>query len=90
MRTTEPMTLARALQLAADQGDRDCDCWADVAAVGAVTGEELERAWDDAPYLCSECGEDASGGEGYDGLCGNCADRAYVENRWGDFDGEAT
>ena len=24
--------------------------------------------------VCRECGEDNTGGEGYDGLCGNCAD----------------
>lgn len=28
---------------------------------------------------CSECGEDNTGGEGYDGLCGNCADRQFGE-----------
>ncbi|HDR9086394.1 TPA: hypothetical protein QDB10_002285 [Burkholderia vietnamiensis] len=29
---------------------------------------------------CRECGEDSSGGEGYDGLCGNCADRAFGDS----------
>jgi hypothetical protein len=31
------------------------------------TREELDDA-------CDRCGEDASGGDGYAGLCGNCAD----------------
>lgn len=26
--------------------------------------------------LCRECGDDSTGGDGYDGLCGPCADRA--------------
>lgn len=26
--------------------------------------------------LCDECGEPSGGGDGYNGLCGNCADRA--------------
>lgn len=30
---------------------------------------------------CRECGEDSTGGEGYDGLCGNCADRAFGEKK---------
>lgn len=28
------------------------------------------------PEKCSECGSPCDDGEGYDGLCGNCADRA--------------
>lgn len=27
---------------------------------------------------CDKCGESLSDGEGYDGLCGNCADRAFA------------
>lgn len=39
-------------------------------------GEEIER--------CSECGANLaeSEGEGYDGLCGDCADRAEAKGRW--------
>jgi hypothetical protein len=28
---------------------------------------------------CDRCGASLDNGEGYDGLCGNCADRAYAE-----------
>lgn len=35
---------------------------------------------DDEPEECSECGESLDDGEGWDGLCGNCADRAAVES----------
>ncbi|CAM5530540.1 hypothetical protein [Leifsonia shinshuensis] len=31
---------------------------------------------------CTECGEPTGDNEGYDGLCGQCADRAEVEGRW--------
>lgn len=34
--------------------------------------------------LCSKCGQPADNGEGYDGLCGSCADRrenAHEENQ---------
>lgn len=31
---------------------------------------------------CSECGASLDDGEGYDGLCGNCADRAEAAGRW--------
>ena len=30
------------------------------------------------PLACRQCGEPADDGEGWDGLCGNCADRATV------------
>lgn len=34
---------------------------------------------------CEECGANLTDdeGEGYDGLCGDCADRAETEGRWG-------
>ena len=35
-----------------------------------------EAAEDDA---CTQCGESTADGEGYDGLCGNCADKAERE-----------
>jgi hypothetical protein len=31
---------------------------------------------------CTECGEPTDDNEGYDGLCGGCADRAETEGRW--------
>jgi hypothetical protein len=37
---------------------------------------------DDGDDSCSECGADLDDGQGFDGLCGNCADRAEVEGRW--------
>ncbi|MEA5456730.1 hypothetical protein SPF06_18560 [Sinomonas sp. JGH33] len=63
--------------------------------VGDQSREEL-RAWrslalalgHDADALgfdpCSECGDDLedSAGEGYDGLCGDCADQAERQGRW--------
>lgn len=36
--------------------------------INAPTRADLENA-------CDRCGDDASGGDGYMGLCGNCADR---------------
>lgn len=57
---------------------------------GAMTSIEDEGTWVQAwvwmrhkepdEDACRECGEDSSGGEGYDGLCGNCADRAFGES----------
>jgi len=32
--------------------------------------------------LCDECGEALSDGEGYDGLCGPCADEAEAEGKF--------
>jgi len=32
---------------------------------------------------CDECGASLADGEGYDGLCGNCADKAERHGRWG-------
>lgn len=34
---------------------------------------------DEDDYRCSSCGESTIGGEGYDGLCGDCADKAENE-----------
>ena len=31
---------------------------------------------------CGQCGSYNDDGEGYDGLCGNCADAAELEGRW--------
>lgn len=39
---------------------------------------------EDEPELCVECGGPNDDGEGWDGMCGNCADRAEAER------GEAT
>ena len=40
---------------------------------------------DDEDENCAGCGEPLadSEGEGYDGLCGTCADKAEAEGRWG-------
>ncbi len=35
----------------------------------------LAKSLDAAENFCSECGADNDDGEGWDGLCGNCADR---------------
>lgn len=32
--------------------------------------------------MCDKCGASTDDGEGYDGLCGNCADRAEAAGRW--------
>jgi NMD protein affecting ribosome stability and mRNA decay len=37
--------------------------------VNRLASEEMEAA------LCSQCGQPTDNGEGYDGLCGSCADR---------------
>lgn len=44
-------------------------------------GEDLDNAWCTDCWEethCRSCGSSSDDGEGYDGLCGNCADR--VEN----------
>lgn len=46
-------------------------------------GEPLEDGQCEVHYSCRECGEPAWGGEGYDGYCGNCADRAEQRGEWG-------
>ncbi|CCG43339.1 hypothetical protein [Magnetospirillum molischianum] len=45
--------------------------WAD------FSGTELNKEGDDR---CSECGASLEDGEGYDGKCGNCADREENED----------
>jgi hypothetical protein len=67
----------------------------DDGAKYAVPAHHMD--WDEAPQVqqaeeypggmdegdsCEECGEPVDG-DGYDGLCGNCADRADQEGRWG-------
>lgn len=52
-----------------------------------ATGRRVEAAYDSTPddeadEACSECGEPTDDGEGYDGLCGSCADKAEAEGRW--------
>lgn len=38
---------------------------------------------DDDAGICDECGKpNADNGEGYDGLCGDCADKAEAEGKW--------
>lgn len=46
---------------------------------------DQDEALDD-DERCSECGGELSDNEGYDGLCGPCADAAEAEGRWGDPD----
>jgi hypothetical protein len=43
-----------------------------------ITAAPEDDDWDD-DYMdrCRECGADNTGGDGYDGLCGNCADVAF-------------
>lgn len=48
--------------------------WVDFA------GTDLDK--DDAD-LCAECGASLEGGEGFNGLCGECADRAENEKEEG-------
>jgi hypothetical protein len=40
--------------------------------------ELVDQLPKDEADMCSECGQPADNGEGWDGLCGSCADR--VEN----------
>lgn len=40
--------------------------------------------WDDD--TCSQCAASLDDGEGFDGLCGACADRAENEGRWSHWD----
>lgn len=57
----------------------------DLADVDEPDDLEDEDGFDDDS--CSDCGADLSDGEGYDGLCGECADAAEAEGRWdGDDD----
>lgn len=55
-----------------------------------VLGDDVETDIEDDEFdddSCSDCGADLSDGEGYDGLCGECADAAEAEGRWdGDDD----
>lgn len=46
-----------------------------------VLAQVSEALVDEADDRCSECGSVIDGG-GYDGLCGDCADRAEGEGRW--------
>lgn len=50
---------------------------------GAPSPEADEDELDD-DELCSECSDplENSAGEGFDGLCGTCADRAEMAHRW--------
>ncbi len=60
-----------------------------VAAVDeqeAQAAAEQESEEDTVDDFCRECGGDNTRGEGYDGLCGNCADRAQQESE--DWDEE--
>ncbi|MEH0110698.1 hypothetical protein V6N00_13390 [Tersicoccus sp. MR15.9] len=45
-----------------------------------ITDEPL--CWSCQDKVCTECGELNDDGEGYDGLCGNCADRADENGDW--------
>jgi hypothetical protein len=42
--------------------------------------ELLEYSEEDDDSVCRECGEPNDDGEGYDGLCGNCADMATCKD----------
>jgi len=56
--------MAVAAQLGREYVDRDHD-----------EGLALDRAREDKLNRCKECGAPNDDGEGWDGLCGNCADR---------------
>lgn len=57
------------------------------AAWGSLIVEDGNSYLDtDDEDLCSRCGASLDNGEGYDGLCGNCADRAENEGRWAHHD----
>lgn len=48
-----------------------------------IVGPAIDEMQDDIrENHCSECGASLDDGEGYDGLCGNCADRAEAAGRW--------
>lgn len=48
----------------------------DEALVAVAEYDEEER--------CSQCGANLADGEGFDGRCGNCADRAEADGEWDD------
>ena len=52
--------------------------WYEIAEHHAADNPELLDSDDDD--TCSQCGASLDDGEGYDGLCGNCADKADDEN----------
>ncbi len=43
-----------------------------------VAGETVHQDSHELPNACTGCGDSTADGEGYDGLCGNCADRDYA------------
>lgn len=45
-------------------------------------GEARRRGIETDADLCDECDEMLDDGEGYDGLCGSCADVAEAAGRW--------
>jgi hypothetical protein len=59
-----------------------------LAAFKAVDGG-VDGLEDDDPEVCASCGSPTDDGEGYDGLCGNCADMAELHHGRDDLAEEA-
>lgn len=70
-----------------EQLTTDCDECGD-AAIAATTHGLCSECADDLVCRDEDCDERNDNGEGFDGYCGNCADRAEREGSWEDGDRE--
>lgn len=52
------------------------------ADCGARAEDDADLCEDCSLNYCSRCGESNDDGEGYDGLCGDCADVAEADGEW--------
>jgi hypothetical protein len=62
----------------------DAECGVSGCYEPATEGGLCEECHDD--LVCPSCGERNDNGEGFDGYCGNCADRLENEGHWGHHD----
>lgn len=71
-----------ALQVDVLLEDADGTAWKlDAGALAVyitVAGETVHHSSHELPNACTRCGDSTADGEGYGGLCGNCADRDYA------------
>jgi hypothetical protein len=71
-----------ALQVDVLLEDADGTAWKlDAGALAVyitVAGETVHHGSHELPNACTRCGDSTADGEGYGGLCGNCADRDYA------------
>lgn len=78
----DPSSMATVFHV---NGERiDLDAIEDDLAIIRKAGMNEEDEEDDVTETCSECGADLAvdAGEGYNGLCGSCADRAERQGQW--------